>query len=222
VLNVDRNRERCPISDLDQSKLRRVAFCVDVEIASGPKYHDEMGEEKRAEGKRRLEKGEQGEAEALKHPETVRIEKEQDGIVSSTGEKVAKDTEKGALEFTKEAREDLAGDEKDSKKKEKKKRSEEERKARKEKKRRLAEANGSIPVELVRNASDDSLGSSFTTGTGTGSPVTQISPTTDPVRIYRRCCQLRETPILKKITEQLTAAATNMAVPGIVNSCNTW
>jgi hypothetical protein len=218
VLNVDRNRERCPISDLDQSKLRRVAFCVDVEIASGPKYHDEMGEEKRAEGKRRLEKGEQGEAEALKHPETVRIEKEQDGIVSSTGEKVAKDTEKGALEFTKEAREDLAGDEKDSKKKEKKKRSEEERKARKEKKRRLAEANGSIPVELVRNASDDSLGSSFTTGTGTGSPVTQISPTTDPVRIYRRCCQLRETPILKKITEQLTAAATNMAVPGIVNS----
>ncbi|KAJ4302367.1 Microtubules assembly and stabilization protein [Collariella sp. IMI 366227] len=33
ILNVDRHRERCGINGLNQAKLRRVAFCVDVEIA---------------------------------------------------------------------------------------------------------------------------------------------------------------------------------------------
>ncbi|TVY54113.1 MAP-homologous protein, partial [Lachnellula suecica] len=109
---------------------------------------------------------------------------------------------------------DDAATEKDSKKKEKKKRSEEERKARKEKKRKLAEANGTVPVELMMNASNTSLDSSVT---GPGTPRTQASPTIDPVRIYRRCCQLRETPILKKITEQLTAATSAIATPGVVS-----
>jgi Ran GTPase-activating protein (RanGAP) involved in mRNA processing and transport len=112
--------------------------------------------------------------------------------------------------------EDPPANEKDcTKKKEKKKRSEEERKARKEKKRKLAEANGTVPVELVRNPSDSSLAS---TPPGSGTPKTQSSPTTDPVRIYRRCCQLRETPILKKITEQLGAPSNaSLGQPGIIN-----
>ena len=33
VMNIDQHRDRCRIPDLDQGKLRRVAFCVDVEIA---------------------------------------------------------------------------------------------------------------------------------------------------------------------------------------------
>ncbi|OAX82587.1 hypothetical protein ACJ72_03064 [Emergomyces africanus] len=33
VMNVDRHRDRCKITELNQAKLRRVAFCVDVEIA---------------------------------------------------------------------------------------------------------------------------------------------------------------------------------------------
>jgi hypothetical protein len=215
VLNIDPNRERCHISELDQSKLRRVAFCVDVEIASGPRYHDDdVSEEKKKEQKERKRITEKGEAEALKNPQTVKEEKEVDGFIKATGESVPKEPTKEASETTEEVKDEIVAGEKDTtKKKEKKKRSEEERKARKEKKRKLAEANGTVPVELVRNASDSSLGS---LPTGTGTPKTQASPTTDPVRIYRRCCQLRETPILKRITEQLSATPTNLGPPGVV------
>ncbi|PMD15536.1 cell wall biogenesis protein-like protein Mhp1 [Hyaloscypha hepaticicola] len=218
VLNVDPNRERCHISDLDQSKLRRVAFCVDVEIASGPRYHhDSVNDEKKKEQKERKRLTERGEAEALKNPLAVTEEKEVDGVLKTTGENVPKgsapELPKEASETTKEVDdENVAVDKETTKKKEKKKRSEEERKARKEKKRKLAEANGTVPVELVRDGSDSSL----STTTGTATPKTQASPTTDPVRIYRRCCQLRETPILKKITEQLGAAPTNLGPPGVV------
>lgn len=41
VLNVDPNRERCLVPEMDPSRLRKVAFCVDVEIAGGPKYRDD-------------------------------------------------------------------------------------------------------------------------------------------------------------------------------------
>jgi hypothetical protein len=214
VLNVDKNRERCHISELDQTKLRRVAFCVDVEIASGPRYHDDDAtDEKKNERKEKKKVVEKGEGQALKNPEAVKEEKEADGVLS-TGEKLSDSLAKLTVETTTEAKEDPAADKDNSKKKEKKKRSEEERKARKEKKRKLAEANGTLPVELVRNASDSSLESAAAAGSGT--PRTQASPTTDPVRIYRRCCQLRETPILKKITEQLAAQAAKNLLPGLV------
>jgi hypothetical protein len=194
-----------------------VAFCVDVEIASGPRYHDDdVSEEKKKERKERKRMTEKGEAEALKHPQAAKEEKEDEGVIKATGESVPKEPKNEASETTEEAQvkdENITGEKDSTKKKEKKKRSEEERKARKEKKRKLAEANGTVPVELVRNASDSSLGSS---PTGTGTPKTQASPTIDPVRIYRRCCQLRETPILKKITEQLSAAPTNLGPPGVV------
>ncbi|KAL2071082.1 hypothetical protein VTL71DRAFT_12317 [Oculimacula yallundae] len=217
VLNVDKNRERCHITELDQSKLRRVAFCVDVEIASGPKYLDEKvpGDEEKEKKKEKKRVVEKGEAEALKNPEMVKNDKEADGVVTAVGEgagEVLPTSGKEGLETT--TTEVEAPSAENSKKKEKKKRSEEERKARKEKKRKLAEANGTLPVELVRNASDSSNPS---TPTATGTPKTQASPTTDPVRIYRRCCQLRETPILKRITEQLAIPAGSHVSPGVVS-----
>ncbi|KAL3422805.1 cell wall biogenesis protein Mhp1 [Phlyctema vagabunda] len=224
TLNVDHNRERCLIAELDQAKLRRVAFCVDVEIASGPRYIDDEEEEnkvekddKKKEKKKRV--GERGEGEALKHPDDLKNEKETAGVVQATGEKLPHEPEKegkGPLEVSTEMKPDPPSppnEKETTKKKEKKKRSEEERKARKEKKRKLAEANGTVPVELVRNISDDSLSATPTTV----APKTQASPTTDPVRIYRRCCQLRETPILKKITEQLALPSnSSLAQPGVV------
>lgn len=212
VLNVDHNRERCRITDLDQSKLRRVAFCVDVEIASGPRYTDDDAEDEKQKERREKRRMEKGEGLALKQPEAIKEEKEADGVIKATGEKLPSPG-KEVLETTREVPEEAPGEKDNTKKKEKKKRSEEERKARKEKKRKLAEANGTVPVELVRNASDSSLSN---TPTGTVTPRTQASPTTDPVRIYRRCCQLRETPILKKITEQLTALATRTSTSGLV------
>lgn len=212
VLNVDHHRERCRITDLDQSKLRRVAFCVDVEIASGPRYYDDDVEDEKRKERREKKKMEKGEGLALKQPEAIKEQKEAEGVVKATGE-ILPTPGKEVIETTNEVQDDAAGGEKDNtKKKEKKKRSEEERKARKEKKRKLAEANGTVPVELVRDG--DSSGAN--TPNGAGTPKTQASPTTDPVRIYRRCCQLRETPVLKKITEQLTALSARTSSTGVV------
>jgi len=215
VLNVDKNRERCHIVELDQSKLRRVAFCVDVEIASGPRYLDEkVPEEKEKEVKKEKKRiVEKGEAEALKNPTMVKDDKENGGVVTASGEGNGEVIANGKDGLETTATEVEAPSAENTKKKEKKKRREEERKARKEKKRKLAEANGTLPVEVVRNASDSSGPG---TPTGTSTPRTQASPTTDPVRIYRRCCQLRETPILKRITEQLANPAGRQVLPGVV------
>ncbi|TVY38149.1 MAP-homologous protein [Lachnellula occidentalis] len=215
VLNVDQHRERCRISDLDLSKLRRVAFCVDVEIASGPRYHDDDSVEDKERKEKKIRVAEQGEGDALKHPQEVKNEKEEHGAVKGSNVELSKEPPA----TTNEVKDDSTMAEKDSKKKEKKKRSEEERKARKEKKRKLAEANGTIPVELVMNGSESSLGS-FLAGPGTTK--TQVSPTTDPVRIYRRCCQLRETPILKRVTEQLATTTSPLGVVSKLDLTGYW
>jgi hypothetical protein len=219
VLNIDAHRERCRIPELNQAKLRRVSFCVDVEIAGGPRYTEgatDKGTKEKTEKKKMVEKGE---GEALKHPDAIREEKEKDGIVKATGEELPKEPEVEGTDTSPDDETTKSEEQvdKDTKKKEKKKRSEEERKARKEKKRKLAEANGTIPVEVLINASDTSLASTPETPI-VGTPKTQAAPTTDPVRIYRRCCQLRETPVLKKITEQLANPA-NCAIdrPGVVS-----
>jgi Ran GTPase-activating protein (RanGAP) involved in mRNA processing and transport len=197
---------------------------VDVEIASAPKYYDDdepaapvpAPEKKDPNLKAQKKKmTERSEGEALKHPHEVEEEKETLGVVTATGEKVPKEppaegTEPEKPEHKTEAKPEEANGAASTKKKEKKKRSEEERKARKERKRRLAEENGQIPVELTRNASDSSDLSPVER------PKSSASPTTDPLRIYRRCCQLRETSILKKITEQLAAQAAAAEKPGVV------
>ncbi|OHW94928.1 cell wall biogenesis protein mhp1 [Colletotrichum incanum] len=218
VLNVDRNRERCQISDLHQAKLRRVAFSVDVEIAPMPKYADtDVPAKKPLEKSKTKRMTEKGEGEALKNPKCLEEQKERDGIIHTTGESVPKEPESEGTDNSK-AKEGEAKDasapvdkEKDTKKKEKKKKSEEERKARKEKKRKQAEANGTIPMEIHMDDSDSS-----SEGTPAATPKTTASPTTNPVRIYRRCCQLRETPILKKITEQLNSPSNCSSDIGMV------
>lgn len=203
--------------ELDQSKLRRVAFCVDVEIASRPRYKDEElpeGSKEKAQKKKMTEKSE---GEALKHPTEVKEQKETGGVIQASGEHVAKEPQKEAIDSLANGKdEDEAGKAATTtKKKEKKKRNEGERKARREKKRRLAEDSGSIPVELIRNDSDSSVSNASPVVT---TPRSSSSPTTDPLRIYRRCCQLRETPILKKITEQLARPSNSEDKPGIITS----
>ncbi|KAI3395472.1 hypothetical protein diail_1258 [Diaporthe ilicicola] len=215
VLNVDQHRERCPLEELHQSKLRRVAFCVDVEIAPLPKYADAEAPSPKvcAAGKPEKRKlAEKGEGEALKNPKAVEDQKEQEGTVEISGEQLPKEPEKEGTEdkdaLPQNDTQHVTDNSTTTKKKEKKKRSEEERKARKDKKRKLAEANGQVPLELHLDT-DTSEPSAPTT------PRVQAVPTTNPVRIYRRCCQLRETPILKKITEQLMAPA-NSTPAGVV------
>lgn len=126
-----------------------------------------------------------------------------------------------------------------ARKREKKKQSEAERKERKEKRRRRAEESGSVPVELSLDGEGEDAGAGVPTS-GASQPVAngapasksppnqpqpnvnatprQDRPTTDPVRIYRRCCQLRESPILKRITEQLMNPKCILPhEPGVVN-----
>ncbi|KAI7525428.1 hypothetical protein KC316_g18447, partial [Hortaea werneckii] len=281
VLNVDPNRERCLVPEMDPSKLRKVSFCVDVEIASGPKYIGEEPEEsgdKKQKKKKDAKLKERAEGEALKKPQSLTEEKDTEGEVKL-------DT-KGSKEAAKAKAMDIPATEENNgqslmqhgeaeagaspslgtspdgeggmtRKKEKKKKSEEERKDRKEKRRRKAEESGTIPVELqlgdddaqASAGSSDSvpiansdgqesagadcqppLGSSFQSPAHVPAntsapqqtnkpPVKQDRPTTDPVRIYRRCCQLRETPILKRITEQLTSPSVCApGQPGVVAS----
>jgi len=232
VLNVDHHRERCEINGLNQAKLRRVAFCVDVEIAPMPKYGDEnVGSKKfslRGNDKDQKKKlKEKGEGEALKNPKAVEVQKEEEGTIKATGEQVPKEPEQegaAAPGTPTTEKENWLGSKttvsvekpsSDSRKKEKKKKSEEERKARKEKRRKLAEANGTIPMEIHVDSDSDTSSMTPSSVQEAAAPRTQAMPTTNPVRIYRRCCQLRETPILKKITEQLTNPV-NMAEPGVV------
>lgn len=165
---------------------------------------------------------EKGEGEALKNPKSVEEEKNA-GADFSTPITKAQDPTPAAKDVPASTDGDTAqpkppaDKEKDNtKKKDKKKRSEEERKARKEKKRRLAEANGSIPMEIHYDSADSSDGTLDVTPGPEAPPKTSSTPTTNPVRIYRRCCQLRESPILKKITEQLTESTNYSSASGLV------
>jgi hypothetical protein len=212
-MNIDPNRQRVLIPELDQNKLRRVAFCVDVEIAGGPRYKDDASEAERKRKFKEKKLKEKGEGAALKNPQAVAEEKERDGIVQASGEEVGTDEAPNPEGTILDG-----GKEKSDKKKEKKKKSEEERKARKEEKRRKAEDSGSIPIQISRG---DDASTTGTSPTGTPVPTTPKQsdrPTTDPVRIYRRCCQLRETPVLKRITEQLSRPdVCPVATPGVVS-----
>lgn len=223
ILNIDQNRERCSISELREAKLRRVSFCVDVEIAPMPKYADGEAQETKPLDKAQKKKlTEHGEGDALKNPQAVEAKKEAEeaGQRTSGNDTTNPDTEHlnneagtndGAADENSFAE---PGKEKETtKKKEKKKRSEEERKARKEKRRKLAEDNGSVPIEIHYDSTD----SSSEAPSGNTTPKSSSHPTTNPARIYRRCCQLRETPILKKITEQLMDKANSNISAGTVN-----
>lgn len=227
-MNVDPYRERCEIPDLEPAKLRRVSFSVDVEIAAPAKYSKEEPEEpppapptgrrpsltaleKQADIKKRKDQRlKKDEGAALKNPHAVTTERESEGVVNASGEKVQseKHTAVGSVN----------GEASSSRKKEKKKRSEGERKVRNERKRNEAVANGEKPREL-RQENSYSSGTTESPPNGSHSPTKSSDrPTTDPLRIYRRCCQLRETPILKRITEQISSpSACHVTTPGIVS-----
>ncbi|EED21589.1 cell wall biogenesis protein Mhp1, putative [Talaromyces stipitatus ATCC 10500] len=207
IMNVDPNRDRCKVPELNQGKLKRVAFCVDVEIAGFASREDD--EVTRREPTNvptpqasKLKSKDKSEGPILKHPDAVVPEKviqPKPGTADQTQPTPAANGDAAADARTKEP---------PTKKQEKKKRSEEERKERKERKRRLAEENGTIPMQ-IRQGEDEVPAAPSTAPSGSRSK-TQSHPTTDPVRIYRRCCQLRETPVLKKLVEQMTSPSSTL------------
>ena len=229
-MNVDPYRERCGIADLEQTKLRRVSFCVDVEIAAPPVYTEPEPEpaiqpvtasarrssltgELKAEKKKKDKKLKMGEGAALKNPAALTEQKDSTGTVKTTGEDVS-ETSPPASASTDGAA-DTAKD--PTRKKEKKKRSEEERKERKERKRAQSIENGERPAELTSAPSESAAAPAPQPKPVSPSKPTD-RPTTDPLRIYRRCCQLRETPVLKRITEQISSPpACPTGEPGVIS-----
>lgn len=197
VLNVDHNRQRCLLPDFKAKTLRKVAFSVDVEIAAQPRYKVDAPtisttDPAATSNSDIIEKAEAAEGAALKQPNTAL---EDPTIITD------KDPLQQSLGPTSEAPQLEAPQPEapqTSHKKEKKKKAEDERRERKEMKRQKAEDSGSVPVEFTQET--DAPGPARARAS---SNVNKIRPTTDPVRIYRRCCQLRESPILKRITEQL-------------------
>ncbi|CAG8943585.1 unnamed protein product [Penicillium salamii] len=226
VMNIDQSRHRCKVADLKQAKLNRVAFCVDVEIAGISHLDDDeeapptnqlrqpLPESNSQKVKKaELKNKEHEEADALKRPQATLAEKD------SSSPAPAKATEAKSQTTPKEKSTGTSppnGETTDpTRKQEKKKRSEAERKERKERKRRQAVANGSVPLQLD-GASDEEDTRTSVAGAPTRSK-TQSHPTTDPVRIYRRCCQLRETPVLKRVVDEISKPSSTLAEsPGTV------
>lgn len=241
VLNVDQNRARVKIAEFDQSKLKRVAFCVDVEIAGFASQADDdstqnsvppisnAGQKQgitapatKSKDANKAKYKDKGEGAAFKNPE---IATEQKARLGQTSVDAENDIEE-ARELKTEAEDPAPDTQADSgpvpalpttRKKEKKKRSEAERKERREKKRKHAEANGLVPLEYTR-ADDDSDSSPSSTPPGATTPKRAgDQPTTDPLRIYKRCCQLRETTALECVQEQISKPAATLAeAPGTV------
>ncbi len=224
-MNVDPYRERCSVPELDLKRLRRVSFCVDVEIAGAAQYVNEESEappppimekpslsnlSREVESKKKKDqKFKKSEGAALKYPDAVVDEKDTGGVIRANGEKMESQQASEPKPLEK------AEMKEPTKKREKKKRSEGERKERKERKHQEDLANGTIPAEVNR---ENSSGSANESSTSVDTPPNQDRPTTDPLRIYRRCCQLRETPVLKRITEQISSPSACLAsTPGILS-----
>ncbi|KXG49062.1 Leucine-rich repeat, ribonuclease inhibitor subtype [Penicillium griseofulvum] len=242
VMNIDQNRHRCKIADLNQAKLNRVAFCVDVEIA-GISHRDDDEEapptnqlrqplpesNSHKSKKADLKTKEQDEAGGLKHPQGTLAEKdnatEPPAPVSapvpapaSGDAKIQSSSPPTNTTGSKPSTDPIpSGEGADpSRKQEKKKRSEAERKERKERKRRQAVANGSVPLQLDAE-NDEEYSRGPAPAPGAPRSKTQSHPTTDPVRIYRRCCQLRETPVLKRVVDEISKPSSTLAEsPGTV------
>jgi len=237
VMNIDQNRERIKIGEFDQNKLKRVAFCVDVEIAGFASQADEELEqpnrppvssaqkqthgtpEKQATGGKDSKDArmkDKGEGAALKNPTAASEEKEELGQTKIDTQIEADEGADATPDNNNHPSPDPPAPAPGTRKKEKKKRSEAERKERKERKRKHAEANGLVPLELTREDSN-SDSSPSNTPEGSSTPRRSDGPTTDPLRIYKRCCQLRETTVLSRMKEQISKPSATLAeAPGTV------
>ena len=238
IMNIDHNRERIKIQEFDQNKLKRVAFCVDVEIAGFASQQDEEPEQLKGlpvSSAQKQNSSTSSDMEPTKDSKNARMKEKGEGAALKSSNSNTAAEEKEDLEPPKpepmptlqapeeqenvEAIEDsLQGPDPPapgSRKKEKKKRSEAERKERKERKRRHAEANGLVPLEITRD-DEDSDSAYSSTPPGATTPNKRPSEgsdgrTTDPLRIYKRCCQLRETTVLSRVKEQISKLTATLA-----------
>lgn len=210
VLNVDKDRERCPIKELDQSKLRRVAFSVDVEVAGVSRYIEEPeppDQKKKFKDKKLMGRSE---GEALKNPKAVAEHKDK-----ASGTEAEGHPRKRSVDEILEAEMTTAVQQQDI---------ETAYKRRQEKQHQRQQE--SLEENNISSTSPASAKSHYqapplpTSSSGSPTlPRTHDKPTTDPLRMYRRCCQLREAPVLKRISEQLATMQKNNPEEAHVVNC---
>lgn len=203
VMNLDPHRERCSIQELKDSRLRRVSFSVDVEIAGTSTYPtDEARPKKPSDEGEELKKLEQSEGSALKESNSIPpldVSPAIDGQAS--------------LHSTTEAEEQPQSPSKEmSRKEEKKKKSEGERKRRREKEHTQAVEDGQLPVEVPSSPP----GKTSSVPADASTIPHHDRRTTNPSRIYKRCCQLREIHSNSKIVEQIRTCSQNTI--GVIDS----
>ena len=202
VLNIDKDRQRCNIKELDQKKLRRVAFSVDVEVVGVSRYaeSDDSGPVDASMKAKDKKLQARSEGEALKNPHLFKEEKEK---MSTAGDPPARrSNSSGSIDDILES-EMLAAA-----------RQQEVQAA--QQKRKDSETPGS--AAKTKDAAEPPAPPLSPKAAKEGPAVAHGSdrPTTDPVRMYRRCCQLREAPVLKRISEQLSNMKAEVEKTGIV------
>lgn len=208
VLNRDIHRQRCCIPELDGAKLRKVAFCVDVEVAPSP---EDIEARKEARRRRKEEK-------EKKEKEMKMLEPASETAVGNAEGK-DEDRSSGERDRSSEEGPQKIGDEKVEKvelafaipRKP----------APGETKTVGTAGPASAPVPTTSASPPPDLPAA--TSSTEEKPVKRSKrriharPTTDPIKIYSQCCQLRETPVLAAITSKLTGPGSMSSEnPGVV------
>ena len=226
TLNIDQHRQRCALRELDQSRLRRVAFSVDVEIAGGPRYFDSDESSEKFTTSKDKKLFDKGEGDALKNPEAAKEAKDKIKTAKTSAQEVSKSAASNASNPP-EVDSDFDGT--DPYEMLEKANADERRLQRSEKKRRRSEDAGALLKEAIHSQDMNIFGTANPNQDGFASAIpaqeqiqrpqrAQARPTTDPLRVYRRCCQLREAPVLKRISEQLgNTANCSVETVGVVN-----
>ncbi|KAI9665404.1 MAG: hypothetical protein M1831_001842 [Alyxoria varia] len=206
LLNVDKDRERCKIKGLEQSKLRRVAFSVDVEIAGVSRYVEDQDPSEMPKKAKDKRSSARAEGEALKNPQLLAEKKDK---ISDQNEAGAQYQRKGSVDDMLEA--EVVGASKQQDFDELYRRHQEKQ----DKRRQQALANGStdgtkVPTgprdpQSAKNEANSKSPSDARPRAASEATKNASKPTTDPVRVYRRCCQLRDAPVIKRVSEQLQA-----------------
>lgn len=200
LLNVDKQRERCRVPELKEARLRRVAFSVDVEVAGVSRYIEESEAVEPATKARDKKIQARSEGEALKNPKTV-VERKETGETASSIVNGPASPQRSSLGSVDDMLENelLA-----AAKKQEHRESIARRRQEKEEKRKQQAVEGDSTAMDSSSDLPNLRPPPIDTGRRSFSSQVEDRPTTDPLRMYRRCCQLREAPVLKRISEQLS------------------
>ncbi|KAF8429234.1 hypothetical protein EV426DRAFT_673391 [Tirmania nivea] len=197
VMNKNHTRDRCQISELEGVRLKKVAFCVDVEVSVPPPLPKD-------------------DEHSMKSITTVvpEVQSAEKGVPSDARRKDSNTLEEAEKTNTEEKSETKAGNANSMSKPNGAKVMESTEESGKETLPSVLIGDSKVTnfpaiapnLQPIHSPIDSNqVTSSQQKLDGTSRP--RRRPTTDVARIYKRCCQLRETRMLPLIAEQLASSA---------------